>query len=416
MSKTIAIIGGGASGLMCAISTKRHLEKINKSARVLVLEKNARVGKKLLATGNGKCNLANTNENTDAYHSNDTSAVASVLKAFDVRAISDFFSELGLCLVTANGTCVYPRSMQAASVLDVLRFEAQRLGVEFLCDFDVSSIKKSYKFYNIISKEKTISADSIVIASGSLASGGSDSGLALLKAFGHKIHQTFPALCALKCDSEYIKIAKGMRSDAAMSLVVDDMLIRKEKGEVLFCDYGLSGIAIMQLSGYVSRLCCDGKRHNMYITLDLADEYDADELYAMLKKRKEKLLHIELENFLCGFLNKRIAMAVIKYANIGAFSDTALSLTDEKLKKLCNALKNFKLDVTGTKGTQNAQVMGGGASLSDFYTDTLESKKSGGLFACGEVLDVYGDCGGYNLTWAWASGFVCGCGVAESIS
>ncbi len=415
MSQTIAIVGAGASALMCAVTTLKKLVKCGKTAEVILLEKNARAGKKLLMTGNGKCNFTNTDQNITAYHSNHINHAEKILSRFDADEIIDFFENLGICSVTANGTCVYPRSMQAAGVLDALRFEAERLGAKIVGDFDVKSIKKAGNQYEISNGRDKIFADIAVIASGSSATCGSDDGCKILKDFGHKIHPLYPALTALKCDATYIKTAQGMRAKASAMLYVDGQMVRKEDGEVLFCDYGISGIAVMQLSGIVSKLFADGKKHDIRLKLDLASEYSFDELYDFLEKRAESLSHYTLENFLGGFLNKRVAMMVIKMAQIGSLANEVSTLKVTDIKKLAHTIKGFEVAVLGVKGAPNAQVMGGGASLDDFDTDTLMSKHSKGLFACGEVLDVYGDCGGYNLTWAWASGYVSGLGVANII-
>ncbi|MBE7026147.1 MAG: aminoacetone oxidase family FAD-binding enzyme [Ruminococcaceae bacterium] len=414
MSKTMAIIGGGASGLMCAITAKRRANQLKKDISVIILEKNSRVGKKLLSTGNGKCNLTNTNICRNAYHSNDIAFVQSVLDSFSSDKIIDFFEQIGITCIS-NNNLIYPRSMQASSVLDALRFEAQKLGVEFICDFDAEKIQKSNSSYIISGKTQNICADVVVIASGSSATTGSDTGLDILKSFGHKIYTPYPALTTLKSAEECIKTAKGMRADASITLVCDKKNIRTENGELLFCDYGFSGIAIMQLSGYVSKLFTDGKKHDVKLKIDFAPEYSFDELYSVLIKKRNSLSHLDTENLLCGFLNKRIGMTIIKHSNIVALSEPISSLDDKKIKKLAQTVKSFEMAITGTKGAPQAQVMGGGAALSDFYKDTLESKKSPKLFACGEVLDVYGDCGGYNLTWAWASGYICANSAAEII-
>lgn len=415
MIKTIAIIGGGASGLMCAVTAARSAASQGKSARIVIIEKNPRVGKKLLVTGNGKCNLANTDERISAYHSNDISCVEGILRKFDAAKIMDFFGGLGVVCVRANGTCVYPRSMQASSVLDALRFEAERLGAEMLCGFDVKKIKCTDNAYIISSDNNSINADMVVIASGSEAGGGCGSGLTLLKNLGHKLYPTYPALTAIKCDNRFLKTAQGMRSNANISLIVDRKIAGSEFGEVLFCDYGISGIAAMQLSGTISKLLCVGKKHDIRLSLDLVYEYSYDELYSYLQRRRAMFPHLELEHFLNGFINKRVAMTALKAADIGALNTSAALLSNADLKTLAHTLKAFELSVTGVKGAPSAQVMGGGAALSDFDDATLESKKIRGLYACGEVLDCCGDCGGYNLTWAWASGFVCGRSAAENL-
>lgn len=415
MDKSIAIIGGGGGGLMCAIACLRRLKERGKHAEVIIFEKNARVGKKLLMTGNGKCNFTNTNQHIGAYHSNDISSVGEILSQMSAEQIIDFFDGIGITAETANGTCVYPRGMQASGVLDALRLEAERLGAEFVCDFEVKAIKKCANGYEISNGTDKYTATAVVVASGSGATCGTNDGCVLLKSFGHKIYPLYPVLTSLKCDSPYIKTAKGMRTRAAVSLYCDGKMCREEKGEVLFCDYGVSGIAVMQLSGIASQLFGGGKRHDVYLTLDMAEEYSVESLEALLRRRAKQLSHYTLEGFLGGFMNKRVAMMVIKSAQIASLADKAEVLDESAVKRLAHEIKRFKLPVIGVKGSANAQAMGGGASVADFYEKNLMSKRAYGLFACGEVLDVYGDCGGYNLTWAWVSGAVSGRGVADII-
>lgn len=415
MDKSIAIIGGGGGGLMCAIACLRRLKERGRHAEVIIFEKNARVGKKLLMTGNGKCNFTNTNQHIGAYHSNDIALVGEILSQMSAEQIIEFFEGIGIVAETANGTCVYPRGMQASSVLDALRLEAERLGAKFVCDFEVKTINKGANGYEISSGTNKYIATAVVIASGSDATCGTNDGCALLKRLGHKIYPLYPVLTSLKCDSPYIKTAKGMRTRATVSLYCDGKMRREEKGEVLFCDYGVSGIAVMQLSGIASRFFGDGKRHEVYLTLDMAEEYSVEELEELLRQRVKLLSHYTLEGFLSGFMNKRVAMMVIKSAQIASLADSVEVLGKNDIKKLAHEIKCFKLPVIGVKGGANSQAMGGGASLADFCEKNLMSKRACGLFACGEVLDVYGDCGGYNLTWAWASGTVSGRGAADII-
>ena len=414
--KTIAIIGAGASGLMCAITAKRRCMELGKDASVLLLEQNPRVGKKLLATGNGRCNLTNLEEVEGAYHTTEKpDVVSSVLQAFPVRSILQFFADIGLPTVN-QGFLVYPRSMQAASVLDILRFEAQRLGVKTQCSSNVKTVRKTGGMFDLLlENHEMVKASAVIVATGSAASGGSASGLTLLKSLGHRIVPAYPALTPLKCDGTYIKTAAGMRAQAKASLIVDSAVRRTETGEVLFTDYGLSGIVIMQLSGEASRCFVTGKQHELYVSLDLVPEYAFPELFAQLQNRRSILADLPLEQLLCGFLNKRVALAVLKAAEIGSLSTILATVSDKQLKTLASVLKNWKIPVLGVKGAPSAQVMGGGASLDEFDAVTLQSNKTKGIFACGEVLDVYGDCGGYNLTWAWASGYVSGRGAAELI-
>ena len=413
--KRIAVVGAGASGLMSAICAARRCAELGKQVDIILFEKNPRPGKKLLATGNGRCNLTNTDETRAAYHTGAPSAAAAVLNAFPVQAILHFFAQIGLETVQ-NGTLVYPRSMQAASVLDVLRFEAARRGVTIQPEREVTDIRRTGKGFQLSSKGgNTYAADAVILAAGSAAGGGSDSGIALLKRLGHTVVPPYPALTPLKCDTTYIKTAAGMRANAQIRLDIDGAPGRNEYGEVLFSDYGLSGIAVMQLSGEASRLFASGGRHDIYIVLDLAPEYDFTALYALLQRRRTIFAEQPLEQLLCGFLNKRVAMAAIKAANIGPLSAAVSALTDKQLKTLTALLKAWRIPVTGVKGAPSAQVMGGGAALDEFDPHTLQSARLRGLFACGETLDIYGDCGGYNLTWAWTSGYVAGHGAADMV-
>ncbi len=413
--KTIAVVGAGASGLMSAICAARRCAKLRKQVDIILFEKNPRPGKKLLATGNGRCNLTNMDETRAAYHTGAPEAAAVVLSAFPVQNILHFFAEIGLETVQ-SGTLVYPRSMQAASVLDVLRFEAARRGVTIQPDSEITDVRRAGKGFQLTAKGgNTYTADAVILASGSAAGGGSDSGIALLKRLGHTILPPYPALTPLKCDTTYIKTAAGMRASAQVLLEIDGAPMRSEYGEVLFTDYGLSGIAVMQLSGEAARLFSSGGRHEINVVLDLAPEYDFSALYALLQRRRTIFAEQPLEQLLCGFLNKRVAMAVTKAANIGPLSAAVSALTDKQLKALAALLKAWRISVTGVKGAPSAQVMGGGAALDEFDPHTLQSSRLRGLFACGEALDVYGDCGGYNLTWAWASGFTAGHGAADMV-
>lgn len=410
--KTIAIVGAGASGLMCAITILQNLKYAG--ARVVLLEKNERAGKKLLATGNGKCNLTNTYLMPDMYHSHSREKAFDIIKNFNDQNIIEFFSSIGVVCKTANGTCVYPRSMQASSVLDAMRFELERLGGQILGDFEVCDIK-AYKTYELISTNQSVfKADIVVVASGTNATFGTNIGINLLKKTGHRIFPLYPALTQLKCDNTHIKTAKGMRTDANVSLLCDKKIVHSECGEVLFTDYGLSGIAVMQLSGIAAKLLSDNKNHNISVCVDMAQEYGEDELFLFLKDRAKKLSHLNAENFLTGFINKRIGVMVIKKA-IGSLSVNVSELSDADIKNIVKTLKCFESAVTGTNGFKNAQVCGGGASIDDF-DDSLCSKIVPNLYACGEVLDVYGECGGYNLTWAWASGYACAMAIANTIN
>ena len=401
--QTIAIIGGGASGLMAACSALRA----NRQARVIIIERNSRMGKKLLATGNGRCNMTNMHADIGKYHTDYAAEAESVLSQFKPERAMEFFGELGLAYHITTDGLVYPRSMQAASVLDALRFEADKLGAQVICDFDAVKMTKDGGVYVVHDKSgKTITADKVIVAAGSHAStNGAEQ--QLLKPFGHTYSKSHPALVPLATDVSAIKTAAGMRAMAQATLMIDGKSVRSEYGEVQFCDYGLSGIVIMQLSGIVSEHFAYSKKGAVEIALDLMNEYSAESCRDMLFSRRAALGHVDTENFLCGVLNKRVAMAVIKAAGCD-FSRTAAEISDAQIIRITEILKDWRIAVTGTRGYAQAQVCGGGLRISEFDGHTLESKLVCGMYAVGEALDIYGDCGGYNLHWAWASGWVAG--------
>ncbi len=412
---TIAVIGGGAAGLTAAVFAARTQLDAGKHCRVLLLERNARVGKKLLATGNGHCNLTNTDLNISHFYSSDLETVNAVLSRFGPERIIDFFAGIGLLCHITDGGLVYPRGMQAGAVLDLLRAEAARLGVEELCDFSVNGIKPDEGRFSIMSDKAEIAADAVIVTTGSAAHSGSDSGFSLLHAFGHRIIRPYPALVPLVCDTTFIKTAAGMRAAGTATLIIDGKRLHSESGEIQFCSYGLSGIAVMQLSGTASQYFTGGRKDGVIIELDLMKEWNEEQLCQMLAERKDNLPYLSAEQFLCGLLNKRVGLAVMKASGIEGFNSSVSSLSNDDVLKICAALKHWRVAVTGTTGLANAQVCGGGAALDGFDADTLQSGLCTGLYAAGEVLDVYGDCGGYNLSWAWASGALAGTAAAQAL-
>ncbi len=404
MTKKICIVGGGASGLYCAM----QLKLLNPSLDVTVVEKNPRVGKKLLATGNGKCNFTNSNQTPDAYKSEAPDKVNRILKAHTAEDICTAFKHIGI-ESTNKGELIYPKSMQASAVLDALRFKLAHLGVTIETDFEVKSIRTEGTCFKIIGTTQK-SADAVVIACGSNASGGSASGIKLLRSFGHMTAPLYPALVPVVCDTTNTKIAKGMRAQCKVTLYKNNKIVASETGEVLFTDYGISGICIMQLSGYISKSIALNEKATFHFEIDFMPELNTDTLLEHLKERRNTIGYMQTGEFLSGFLNKKISQSVIKASAGIELNAPACSLTDEQLIGLTSTLKRFTLKINGVLDAAHAQVCGGGALLDDF-TDSLESKKQKNLYACGEVLDVVGDCGGYNLTWAWASA----CAVAKSM-
>ncbi|MDR0530478.1 MAG: aminoacetone oxidase family FAD-binding enzyme [Oscillospiraceae bacterium] len=367
----LVIVGAGASGLAAAVCA-------GKSA--LVLERNPRAGKKILATGNGRCNLGNTRALEHPYHNRAFALPA--LRRFDVQG---FFRSLGLLTRADAEGRLYPRSNTAASVLDALRFGAARAGAQVLCDTPALSIAAARGGFAVETPGGVLLARRVIIAAGGcVAPGGDGSGFALLRGLGHAIVEPRPALVQIVCQSPLLPMLKGLRCFAGVR--IEDPGGRElaaAEGEILFAQDGLSGIAAME----VSRCAQPGT----LAVLDLAPEYK--QLRPLLEELSRACPEQSPSGLLAGLLPRRIGEAVLKQAAGG---------------DLAAALKRFVFPVTGVRGFAHAQVTAGGAVVSEFHPETLESRLAPGLYACGEALDVDGGCGGFNLQWAWASGALAG--------
>lgn len=389
----IAVIGGGASGLFAAISAK------NENTDVTIYEKEKRVGRKILATGNGRCNMTNTTASYNDYHSLDIKFIYPTIERFWVDKTLDFFENIGILWKEEDEGKVYPYSDTASAVLDVLRQRLEKIGVITECEFGVKKIKKQNNQFIIEDKNgKRKRADRVIIATGGMAGAqlGSDgSGYKLLESLGHKITKLYPSLVQIRTQTDTVKKLKGIKVNAKVS--VGD---KEKTGEVLFTDYGISGPPVFWLSSYI-----EGEKE---ITLDIMPEYSYTDISDMITKRVNTLGDIPLEDFFVGMLNKRVSQALLKHIGVEPLSRLASSLSRKEIQAISNIIKNFKLQIKGTSTWNNAQVTKGGADVSQFNADTMESKLVKGLYCCGEVLDVDGDCGGYNLQWAWSSGYIAG--------
>ncbi|MBQ7294594.1 MAG: aminoacetone oxidase family FAD-binding enzyme [Clostridia bacterium] len=393
----VAVIGGGASGLCCAIEAAKgaHCE-------VTVYESKDRVGKKLLATGNGRCNMLNCYATADDYSA--PSFVRGVLEKYDAAFVRRFFEELGLYSRQDEEGRVYPLSNQATSVLDVLRFECERLGVETLCSAEITSIKyKSGKF--LLSDGKAY--DRVALCCGGKAGAKNFGGYELLKDLGHTVTKLMPALTKLTVkDNTYTRQLKGIRHKTELSLYIDGEKTATENGELLFTDYGLSGIAVMQLSSLIARHMRHGKSLPE-ICCDFVPDMSFNELCDSIKKITLHNKDLKCENLLTGFMPKKLGEAVVKSAGV-PITKAVGQLSDKEIKSIASLAKKFSFTVFGLRPFDDAQVVSGGASLREFDSVTLQSLKYKNLYACGELLDVDGPCGGYNLLWAFASGIAVG--------
>lgn len=399
----IAVIGGGASGLVAAIVAARN------GAEVTIYEKMNKVGKKILATGNGRCNYTNMNMSIDRYHGNNLKNAEKAMNYFDLKKTISFFENLGIYPYVDDSGKVYPNSLQSSSVLDVLRYEIERLKIKEVIDFEVKELRKSKDKFSIIGKDITYNADKVILCCGGKASSqlGSDgSGYEIAKSFGHNIIEPSPALVQLKLQGKYFKRITGIRFDGVVNSFTDKNQIREDEGEILFTEYGISGPPILQISRKVIEAMNKGER--VFISVDMFPNLTKAMLYEVLRDRFAKISYKGIEDGLVGFINKKLILVVLAEAGFDKLDKECGKLNKKEIYKIIDILKEWKFEVTGHNTWQQAQSTAGGVALSEINPNTLESTKVRGLYFAGEILDVDGDCGGFNLQWAWSSGYFSG--------
>ena len=405
MKTEIAVIGGGASGLMAAITAKKS------GKEVIILERKDRILKKVLITGNGRCNITNVNANISNYFGKNISSVENILNRFTPHDTMDFFNELGIVCNEENRGKVYPLSGQASSVVDALRFEAEKLGIKIETEFYVRKIEKDgFKFRIYSEDRKKIEAGRVIIAAGGQSYpelGSNGSGFELAKELGLSVTKLSPSIVQLKTEKYQVKGLQGIKTDVAVTAYGDNKKICTYDGELLFTDYGISGNVVFNIS-FVMPLY-----KNVEFEIDFMEKFDYNELYEMLKERKRILSHLTMENYFNGMINKKLGQFLSKVSGIEKLSKPVKDLNDSDIRKLCTVLKKYRVKILETTGFKNAQVTAGGVLLDEVNTETLESKIVKGLYFSGEVLDVYGECGGFNLQWAWASGHIAGENAAK---
>ena len=405
MKTEIAVIGGGASGMMAAITARKS------GKGVIILERKDRILKKVLITGNGRCNITNVNADISNYFGKNISSVENILNSFNPQDTMDFFNGLGIICNEENRGKVYPLSGQASSVVDALRFEAERLGVRIETEFYVRKIEKEgFKFKIYSEDRKKIEAGRVIIAAGGQSYpelGSNGSGFELAKELGHSVTRLSPSIVQLKTEKHQVKGLQGIKTDVAVTAYGDNKKICTYDGELLFTDYGISGNVVFNIS-FVMPLY-----KNVEFEIDFMEKFDYNELYEILKERKKIMSHLTMENYFNGMINKKLGQFLSKVSGIEKLSKPVKDLNDSEIRKLCTVLKKYRVKILDTTGFKNAQITAGGVSLDEVNPETLESKIVKGLYFSGEVLDVYGECGGFNLQWAWASGYIAGKNVAK---
>jgi predicted Rossmann fold flavoprotein len=403
INKQVIVVGGGAAGMIAAISARRL------GADVTILEKNPRVGKKILATGNGRCNFTNINADAGYYHGNNPKFTYSALSNFTVDDTIRFFDKLGIAHKVEDFGKVFPMSDQASSVLDVFLYELNQLGVNVVCDANVKDIRKNGKFIMKLEDGKVYKSDRVIITTGGKAmpSSGSDgSGYDLAARLGHTIIDIFPALVQLKLEGPFFKRLDGVKFVGTAEIIHNNKSVAIDRGDILFTNYGVSGPPILQISRKAGELLKAGQE--VYLKITIMDMMLKDELRTFLKKRWQISSPKPLDFSLVGLINKRLIPVVLMEAGINDMGRPVANLSAKEQERIIDILTDWRFKIRGTRSWPSAQVTAGGVDTKEINQDTMESKLVEGLFFAGEIIDIDGQCGGFNLQWAWSSGYIAG--------
>ena len=393
----VCVIGGGAAGMLAALTAAEN------GHRVLLLERQSRVGRKLLATGNGRCNLSNYHVSPAHYHGG-AGFCDFALSQFDVGETLQYFASLGLLTVSEASGRIYPMSNMAGSVLDVLRYALERPEIDLQTGQTVTAVRKMPEGFSVKTETDTFSARCLILAAGGAAGskvGGGMDGYRLAKSLGHHRTALYPSLVQLKTDPTYPRALKGVKAQCGISICRGSQVLARNSGEVLFTEYGVSGPAIFDLSRSVSAGGSD-----LTCLLNFFPDWEEAEVLHWLSLRQAAMAAHEASTLLTGSCHTRLGQMICKSA--GFTNQRAAGLTRDDLRRIARQATHFALPITGTCGFDQAQVTAGGLDTSEFDPRTLQSRLVPGLYACGELLDIDGDCGGYNLQWAWSSGRLAG--------
>ena len=391
------IIGAGAAGLCAAILSARA------DQQVTLLEQNSKIGKKILVSGKGKCNIDNRYINTNRFHSQNLSFIEDVLTDHHFEAVEKFFTSIGLELVEGKEGKMFPMSLQASSVVELLEYEAKRAGVQILCDSAVTSIAKDANTFTLETAQGTKTCEKLLLASGSPAAphlGGSNSGYTFATKMGHTLIPRHPSLVQLCSEEEWVKACAGVKVAGLAQLYANGEYITEKKGDLLFTNYGISGLAILDLSREVSTRLAnfDYCELNLDLMPELSKEKLTNLLLSHIGEGSEKPLNLWLQ----GVIHKKLIPTIIKQSKCKAREEG--NLNRKEINKLVHAIKNLKLSINDTKGFQGAEVATGGIDTTEINPQTMESKLVPNLFFAGEILDVDGDRGGFNFHFAWVTG------------
>lgn len=404
--KQIAVIGGGVAGMTAAVFAAEA------GAEVTVLEQKDRVGKKILSTGNGRCNFTNLYQTPECYRSDNPEFGWDVVRQFDAQQIIAFFLKMGIYSKNRNGY-LYPNSDQASSVLDVFRMECRRLNVRILTDTKCLEIIPKSKGFRLKTNQGMLKADAVIVAAGSKAApvtGSDGSGYTLAKKLGHHLIPVLPALVQLRCKENFYKAISGVRAQAKVSLYVGDCPAAEDTGELQLTNYGISGIPVFQVSRFAARALYEKKP--VKAVINFMPDFEEETFLKFLKNRAQNRPDKTVDEFFIGLFHKKLAELWIKLSGIKAGRKVG-SLSDAELKKLAELIQRFETVVEETNSYEQAQICCGGIDTREVDPSTMESLYVPGLYFAGEILDVDGICGGYNITFAVASGAAAGKGASK---
>jgi len=397
----VIIIGGGACGIMASIMAKDF------GLDVALIEGGDRIGKKILTTGNGRCNITNNNIDPIRYHSSNPSFIKYIIDKFTLEDTINFFKSLGLYLIALEENKLYPLSLQASSVLDIFRFNLEDRNTPIYLNSKVKNIIKikDKDLFQINTEDGSMYyCKKVLLCTGgkSYSKTGSDgSGYKIAEALGHSIIPTSPGLVQLKLKYDKLKALSGVKFNGNANILVDGKLRRSEFGEILFTDYGISGPPILQLSRLASRALLENKP--VLLDIDIMPNYDKTGLIDFMEGHFALFSYRSISDNLVGIINKKLIPIILKESGIIDIHTPTYAIEYENRYKLYTLLKQWTFSVCGTNSFDNAQVTLGGVNTLEVHHCTLESKLVSGLYLGGEILDVDGDCGGFNLQWAWSS-------------
>lgn len=400
--RDVIIIGGGASGIICAIKTAEN----NRNAKITIIEKQSKIGRKLMSTGNGRCNLTNRDLNIDKYHGSFKDNVDIVLEKYSAVKLIEEFKNYGLLTRTDIDGRVYPHSNHASTVLEVLLAKIQQYNIQIDCNVNVNSITKSNDCFTIKTNNSTYICDKLVISTGSKASpklGSDTSGIKLLEKLDHKATELSPALCSIPVESKVIKSLKGIRATGKVALYDQNNIVYEEIGEIQFTETSLSGVCIFNLSSYLKG--CNSPK----IAISLLPDLSYNEILCILEN-KIKNCHRDsnVENIFTGIFQCKLSIAILKECNLYSSTKKISELSNKDIKTLANFVNNWNFKFIDNLSFDKAQVVAGGIKGNEINPYTMESKLVDNLYICGEAIDINGDCGGYNLHFAFASGLIAG--------